>query len=269
MEGLIDQGVQRILWSIVVGNGASEAFRESFEGIDCLMTEFVSGSAAQLADDGEAGFSLVEDEENRGGLAIARGVGLPMPGHAPGGDRAGALGDWNAVRDVLLEMFAFNVTAISAFAVGLGEKTSKPGSVGIDPLVNGFVADAFAGKLERQAARNEFRGPAQAEFGLDIAADERITQTRVPRSRTPARIGAGLSRMRAVVACVDGSAIAAQFTGEGRRIAAQLSSNEAQRLPLGAEERQLIPLDRREVRVAMFGVHKHPRYRTSGVALHC
>ena len=128
----------------------------------------------------------------------------------PGLDRRRTFRDRNAIGNVRLEMFAFGVTAISAFAVRFGEKTDQVRSVGIDPLIDGLVTDAFAGMIETQSAGDGFRRPAQGEMNSDIPADERIAKTLMTRGLAAA-IGAGLSRVRTIVAGVDGRTITAQF----------------------------------------------------------
>ena len=57
-----------------------------------------------------------------------------------------------------------------AFAMALWKKGNEVSSVGVDPLIDGLVADGKSGAVAADAACDEFGRPAQTELGLDIGA---------------------------------------------------------------------------------------------------
>ena len=101
---------------------------------------------------------------------VAGGVNLPVASGAPGSDRAWALGDGDAQRDVTFGVFAADKTPAHAFAMALGKKGNEVSSVGVDPLIDGLVADGESGSVAADAAGDEFGRPAQTELGFDIGA---------------------------------------------------------------------------------------------------
>jgi len=99
----------------------------------------------------------VDDEQNAVGFVVACGVHLPVTGGTPGIDGIGTHGDGDSQRNVAPGVFAADKPATHAFAMALWKKRDEMTSVGIDPLINGLVADGEGGEIEPDAASDEFR----------------------------------------------------------------------------------------------------------------
>ena len=154
----------------------------------------------------------MDNEKNSIGLAVSGSVGFPVAGHTPGINGGWTSGDGYAIWNVLLEMFALNVAAVSAFPMRFRKKASKMGSIRVDPLIDGLMADALTLNVVPQTSRNLLRRPAQLEFGFDVSQDDRITQTLVPGSQAFACSSAKLSGVWAVVTFTNRASVTAQLT---------------------------------------------------------
>ncbi len=112
----------------------------------------------------------MDNKQNAVGFVVACGVYFPVTGGTPGIDRLGAQGDGYALRNVAFGMLAANKPAAHTFAMALWKKRDQVTSVGVDPLIDRFVADGESGEIAADAAGDEFRGPTQTELGFDVAA---------------------------------------------------------------------------------------------------
>ena len=112
----------------------------------------------------------MDHEQNAMSFMVAGGVNLPVAGATPGLDGARALGDGHAERNVAFGVFAADKTPAHAFAMALWKKGNEVSSVGVEPLIDGLVADGKSGAVAADAACDEFGRPAQTELGLDIGA---------------------------------------------------------------------------------------------------
>ncbi|OGS12480.1 MAG: hypothetical protein A3J70_14210 [Elusimicrobia bacterium RIFCSPHIGHO2_02_FULL_61_10] len=76
--------------------------------------------------------------------------------------------------------------------------------LGLDPLVDGLMADSGAGSSHGEASGDELRRPANSEAIFNITADDRVFETRVgpgaavtllrPRVRLVSEVVAGMHR---------------------------------------------------------------------------
>lgn len=168
-------------------------------------------------------------------------------------------------------MLAAHVAAAGAFAVVLGKKGDEVASLGIDPEIDGLVADAKPLAIPADATSDQLGRPAQAQLGLDIAANGFGLETESLTGSALAHNGAELSGPGEVAALVERRAIAPKFPRKGRGTALEDPGDLPQRLALGSKDSQTVALISRQMCVVLlcFGSHKHLRYRTSGVALPC
>ena len=101
---------------------------------------------------------------------VTGGINFPVAGDTPGINGTRPERDRNTLRDMASGMPARNKAAVHTFAVALWKKRNQESSVAVDPLIDGFVTDGAAGQIKRNTASDQFRRPAQTEFGFHVVA---------------------------------------------------------------------------------------------------
>lgn len=99
-QALVNEQVLSVFGAIVVGDGLTAAWRQSLKSAHESMAELSGAAADEHAEQSKTCFSLVDDEQDTGGFAIASRIGLPMTDAQPGGNRGGPEGDGDALRNV-------------------------------------------------------------------------------------------------------------------------------------------------------------------------
>jgi hypothetical protein len=140
------------------------------------------------------------------------------------GDHCGALTDRNPLWDMGLAMLAA-VAARQPLAVRTRQRRDELARLDVDPLVDRFVAHAFAASELDPATRDELGRPAGLELAADVASQPNRLQAALLVARLPAIRSALLGTVREVTAGVYRRAVTLELAGERRWAAFQTSRN--------------------------------------------
>ena len=131
--------------------------------------------------------------------------------------------------------------------------------IGVDPLVDGLVADFEVRILIFEPSGDEFRRPAFPDPGGDPAADASVFEPFAGPASAVALIGPGLSLVSEIVSAPDGRDVSRKLAGDGRRAAAQLLGDLSERSALTPENGGEITFMYGQV---LIGIWFHPRILT-------
>ena len=234
MEPLVGEEMGTVLVTIVVSESASKGRRKNAKCFDQSAVDMHSAAAWKQAELGEACFSLENDQQRARRFVIAGGVDFPMTDDAPGVDGRGPMRNGNAKRNAASGVFARNKAAMHAFAMTLGKEGNQLTGTAIDPLINGLVTDGETRPVERKASCDQFRRPAQAQFGSNIITQERRLKPRPGRSGALAEIGTLLSTTGKIAMLVDRRTVAPKLARKRGRTAMKNACDLTDRFTGGA-----------------------------------
>ena len=114
------------------------------------------------------------------------------------------------------------VSAVLALSVGSDKTLDELSLIGVDPLVDGLMADFKVWVLIFEPSGDEFWRPAFADSSGDSAADPGVFETFAGSALAVALIGSTLSLVGEVVPASNGRDISLKLAGDSRRAPAQL-----------------------------------------------
>jgi hypothetical protein len=144
-------------------------------------------------------------------------------------------------------------------ALGADEEWDEMPRVGVDPLVDGFVADGQTGMPNRKATGDEFGRPSFSDTAFDISADKVVLETRVRSALAGPLVRPGLGFVGQVVSGPDGWGVALELPTEGSGVTVKNPGDSPKGLPLAFEYGNEITLSNGQVFV---GFQCHPRILT-------
>ncbi len=257
-EDLVGVPMVGILRAVVVGDGPAHPWRVVAEPPREGRAHLARPLLRELGQAGVAGLALNHNLEGLEASPGDRSVGLPMPDPVTGEDRRGTLADRHPVGNMGFLMPA-GVSPALASALGADEKRDEMPRFGVDPLVNGFVADGQIGMPDLKTTGGEFGRPASSDAAFDISADKVALETRVRSALASSPVRPGLGFMGQVVSGPDGRGVAPEFPAEGSGVTVKSTGDSPKGLPLAFEDGDKISLIDGQVFV---GFQCHPRILT-------
>ena len=223
-ESGVSDEVVVVFGAVVVGEGAAEFLGVRFEGAFEGVGEVAGGSLRDSADLGVAGFSFEGGDQGDCALVVADGVDFPVAGFLSVVDGGGSFFDRDSFRDV--EVFMSSVMALApAFAVVARQEWDQFPGFGIDPLVDGFWADAWDYPFLLSASGDLFGRPAFLQFIPDILAQGLVFQSGPNMGFSPSGLSPLLSPVREIIPSFNRRGITLELAGYGPGISLQSSGN--------------------------------------------
>ena len=257
-EDVVGVPVVGILRTIVVGDGESHRFGYTAQPPRESCAHFVRSLLRKFGQAGVAGLALDRDLEGLGAAPGDRRVGFPMPDPVAGKDRRGTLADRYSVGNMSFLMPA-GVSPVLASTLGADEERDEMPCVGVDPLVNGFMADGQIGMPDLKATGSEFGRPALSDAAFDISADKVVLETLVSSALAGPSVRPGLGFVGQVVSGPDGRGVALELPAESSGVTVKGTGDSPKGLPLAFEYGNEITLINGQVFV---GFQYHPRILT-------
>jgi len=257
-EDLVGVPMVGILRAVVVGDGSTHPWRVVTEPPRERRAHLARPLLRELGQAGVASLALDRDLEGLGAAPGDRSVGLPMTDPVAGEDHRGTLADRHPVGNMDFLMLA-GVPSALASALSADEERDEMPRVGVDPLVDGFVADGQIGMPDRKTTSDEFGRPAPSDTAFDIVADKVMLETRVCSALVGSPVRPGLGFVGQVVSGPDRRGVAPEFPTEGSGVTVKSAGDSPKGLPLALEYGNEITLSDGQMFV---GFQCHPRILT-------
>lgn len=247
-----------VLRTVVVGDGASHGFGHTAQPPREGDAHLTRALLAELGQPRVARGTLHGDLQSPGTLSGDHGVRLPVASLSALLDLPGALSDRDSPWDMGFLMPA-RVSPALARAMGADEERDEMPRVGVDPLVDGFMADRQIGMPDLKTTGDEFGRPALSDTAFDISADTVVLETRVSSALAGSLVRPGVGFVGQVVSGPDGRGVALELPTEGSGITVKSTGDCPKGLPLAFEYGNEITLIDGQVFV---GFRYHPRILT-------
>lgn len=166
-EPPVDFSVEHVLLAVVVSDGQAKGGRDGSESLGKGLERSLGGFVGGFSQAGISRFSF--DGHGKGGATFADNqIRFPVTGATALGGFRRSFRNVNTTWDF---PFPARDMARAALGVPAGKKGDEVPGLGVNPLVDGFVADDAAFQASGETSGNDFRGPFSAEPNLNDSFD--------------------------------------------------------------------------------------------------